>query len=116
MLRKGGSDVSGPLLSCAAGQCAWREAAQIRCVPAVGICYHCSVDDLSPAASAGRLDATQREILLAGPTSFDEADRLPEGLFDYDLSWDGESGEETHLWLETPLGRAVRETSQARSV
>jgi len=72
------------------------------------------MDDLSPAMIAGRLDAAQRDILLAGPTSFDEADLLPEGLFDYELSWDRESGEETHVWIATPLGRAVRETLLAR--
>ena len=70
--------------------------------------------DLSAAVIASRLAANQRDILLACPISFEEADRLPEGLFDYDLSWDRESGEETHLWLETPLVKAVRETLLAQ--
>lgn len=62
----------------------------------------------SPAALAARLNATQRDLVLHGPTSFAEADLLPEGLFEHDLSWDRETGDESHFWVETDFGRAVR--------
>ena len=67
------------------------------------------MSDPAPAAIAACLDATQRDLVLVGPSSFAEADLLPEGLFEYDLSWDRETGEESHFWVVTDLGRAVRD-------
>lgn len=66
--------------------------------------------ELSPDAIAARLVGAQRRIVLSGPISVSEADSLPEGLFDYDLSKNGKTGDETHFWQETDLGRKVRET------
>jgi hypothetical protein len=63
----------------------------------------------SPAAIAASLDDAQRDVVLAGPTSFAEADSIPEDLFDYDLDWNPKTGDETHYWVETELGRKVRE-------
>jgi len=63
----------------------------------------------SPEAIVASLTDLQRTIVVDGPTSFAEADALPEGLFDEDLVWDRETGDETFFWQETELGRGVRE-------
>lgn len=63
----------------------------------------------SPEAIVASLTGKQRSIVVDGPTSFAEADALPEGLFDEDLVWDRETGDETFFWRETELGHAVRE-------
>lgn len=73
------------------------------------IWYPGSMVDHSPEAIAARLDDAQRDVVLSGPASFGEADSLPEGLFEHDLSWDRETGDETHFWVETELGRQVRD-------
>ena len=65
--------------------------------------------DPTAEAIVTRIDAAQRELVLDGPDSFAEADSLPDGLFEHDLSWDRESGEESHFWEATELGQAVRE-------
>lgn len=62
----------------------------------------------TPAAIVVSLTPEQREIVLGGPESFAEADSLPKDLFEYDLSWDRESGDEQHFWTPTVLGRQVR--------
>jgi len=67
----------------------------------------------SAEAIAASLSDAQREIILVGPDSFAEADAIPEDLFDYDLSWDPETGDEEHFWEPTELGRKVRELVQA---
>lgn len=63
----------------------------------------------SPDAIAASLTAVQRQIVLDGPTSFTEADALPEGLFEEDLDWDRATGDEHFRWSETLLGRQVRD-------
>ena len=67
----------------------------------------------SPKAIAESLNGAQREIVRSGPTSFADADAIPEGLFDYDLSWDRDGGDELHVWEPTELGRAVRDLIEA---
>jgi len=54
------------------------------------------------------LTAEQRDIVLYGPESFAQADAIPGNLFDEDLDWDGGTGEETHYWTPTALGREVQ--------
>jgi len=60
--------------------------------------------DPAPEAIVAHLDATQRSLVLQVPTSFAEADLLPEGLFEHELSWDRDTGDESHFWTETDLG------------
>jgi len=62
----------------------------------------------TPKDIAASLTPEQREIVLRGPQSFAEADAIPEDLFEYDLSWDRESGDEEHFWTPTALGHQVR--------
>jgi hypothetical protein len=64
----------------------------------------------NPSAEAilAGLTAAQRDILVAGPANFDEAEALPEGLFAVDEIWDVDSGEEWLVWEPTELGEAVR--------
>lgn len=80
----------------------------------LGLLSSAGMLDTLPATIAAQLDPAQRDIILSGPISFSEADELPEGLFDYDLSRDRGTGEETHLWTETDLGRQVREVLLAQ--
>jgi len=63
----------------------------------------------SPEAIAASLNEAQRNIVLRGPTSFAEADAIPKELFDEDLTWDRETGDETFFGEETELGHQVRE-------
>jgi len=69
---------------------------------------------LDPHEIVAGLNAAQRDIVLSGPTSFAEADALPEGLFEGDLSWDRETGDESYSWVETELGQKVRDILRAR--
>jgi len=64
---------------------------------------------ISPEAIIASLDAAQREIVLNGPNSFSEGDAIPEGLFEEDLVYDRETGEEIYFWTLTELGRGVRD-------
>jgi|GEM_PF-2954593 len=64
---------------------------------------------MSPNAVLADLNEMQRQIVLHGPTSFSEADAVPEGLFEEDLDWDRETGDEHVHWSATELGRAVRD-------
>ncbi len=68
----------------------------------------------SPEAIAASLTAAQRQIVLDGPTSFTEADAIPEYLFEEDLDWDRETGDEHFHWSETVLGRQVRDLLEAQ--
>ena len=68
----------------------------------------------SPDAIAASLTAAQREIVLYGPTSFSEADAIPEDLFEEDLVWDSETGDENYFWTVTELGRGVRNLLEAQ--
>jgi hypothetical protein len=63
---------------------------------------------ISPEAIAASLNAEQREIVLYGPTSFAEADAIPEDLYDEDLTVE-EGGDEVFFWTATELGRNVRD-------
>lgn len=65
--------------------------------------------EISPEAIAAQLDQRQRDIVEGGPESFAEADALPEGLFEMDLTWDRETGDEHFFWEITELGRKVRD-------
>jgi hypothetical protein len=68
----------------------------------------------SPEAIAASLTAAQREIVMDGPTSFSEADAIPEGLFEEDHVWDRETGDESYFWTATDLGRRVRDLIEAQ--
>jgi len=68
----------------------------------------------SPEAIVASLTDVQRQIVSCGPTSFAEADAIPEGLFDEDLDWDRETGEERFHWSVTDLGRRVRDVIEAQ--
>jgi len=68
----------------------------------------------SPEAIAASLTEAQRQIVLDGPTSFAEADAIPEDLFEEDLEWDRETGDEHFHWSETELGRQVRDLLEAQ--
>jgi len=52
--------------------------------------------------------------VLHGPTSFSEADAIPEGLFEEDIDWDRETGDEHFHWSATALGRTVRDLIEAQ--
>jgi hypothetical protein len=69
---------------------------------------------LSPQAIAASLNEEQRDIVLCGPTSFAEADTIPEDLYDEDLTVE-EGGEEIFFWTATELGREVRELIEAQA-
>lgn len=68
----------------------------------------------SPEAILAILSETQREILASGPSSFAEADALPEGLFEEESGWDRETGDEWFVWEATDLGREVRALAERR--
>lgn len=67
------------------------------------------MDPLDPKLLAAKLSQAQRDIMLSGPDSFAEADTLPEGLFEMDVSWDRETGDESVFWEITERGRKVRD-------
>jgi hypothetical protein len=71
------------------------------------VCYGGGMIAISPEAIAASLNAEQREIVLYGPTSFAEADAIPEDLYDEDLTVE-EGGDEVFFWTATELGRNVR--------
>ncbi len=62
----------------------------------------------SPEAIAHSLTPEQRIIVLVGP-NFEEADALPEGLFNFDACWGVENASEISFWTPTELGRLVRD-------
>lgn len=65
------------------------------------------MDSRSPEKIAAGLTPAQRALLMSGPSSFNEADALPQGLFEEDCHWDRETGDEWFTWEATELGRAV---------
>jgi hypothetical protein len=69
---------------------------------------------LSPDAVLASLSEMQRQIVPRGPTSFAEADALPEGLFEEDVDWNPETGDEHFHWSATALGCAVRDLLEAQ--
>ncbi len=66
------------------------------------------MDSQSPETIAAGLTEAQRDILLAGPHSFEEEDMLPDDLFTVGELWDVDSGDERLVWEPTELGEAVR--------
>jgi hypothetical protein len=78
------------------------------------VCYVGWMMPPSPEAITASLTAAQRQIVLDGPISFSEADAIPEDLFEEDLVWDRETGEESYFWTVTELGRAVRNLLEAQ--
>jgi hypothetical protein len=68
----------------------------------------------SPEAIVASLTDAQRDIVRYGPTSFAEADAIPEDLYDEDLVWDRETGDEDYFWTPTELGRQVRDLLEAQ--
>ncbi len=44
---------------------------------------------------------------MTGPENWREADTLPEGLFEYDETYDSETAEESGFWSLTDLGQLV---------
>jgi hypothetical protein len=65
------------------------------------------MSDPSPHEIASSLTPGQREIVILGPKNWDEADALPEGLFDYDETYDPDTAEESCFWSPTDLGKLV---------
>ena len=82
----------------------------------LSVCYVGRMIPTSPEAIAASLTAAQREIVLNGPMSFSEADAIPEDLFEEDLVWDRETGDENYFWRATELGRGVRDLLEAQRV
>lgn len=66
--------------------------------------------DSEPTAQSivDALNDTQRDIVACGPTSFEEADAIPEDLFTCSEIWESDSGDEWLVWEPTELGLAVR--------
>lgn len=62
----------------------------------------------SPDEIVASLSEAQRDIVAFGPTSFDEANAIPEGLFACGEIWESDSGDEWLVWEPTVLGEAVR--------
>jgi hypothetical protein len=57
---------------------------------------------------ANGLTATRREFVRYGRKSFAQVDAIPEDLFDEDLEWNSETGEEIHHWKPTAIGQTVQ--------
>jgi len=57
---------------------------------------------------AAGLTPRQRDIVLSAPENWTEADALPDGLFDYDETYDSETAAESGFWCPTELGHQVR--------
>lgn len=68
----------------------------------------------SSEAIAASLSEAQREIVLYGPSSFAEADAIPEDLYDEDLTVE-EDCDEVFFWTATELGRQVRALLEAQT-
>ena len=62
-----------------------------------------------PHAIVASLSALQRDIVACGPTSFDEANGIPTGLFSCGEIWESDSGDEWLVWEPTELGAMVRD-------
>jgi len=71
--------------------------------------YQMPIMDPTPQEIVARLSVEQQDIILSGPDSFREADAIPEGLFEHDVVYDPEEGDESHIWIATDLGRQVRD-------
>ena len=67
------------------------------------------MENPTPASIVASLSPAQRDIILCGPERFEEADAIPDGLFEMDLIWDRETGDESFFWELTDLGRQVRD-------
>jgi len=67
------------------------------------------MEEPTPASIAASPSQAQRDIILYGPERFEEADAIPEGLFETDVIWDRETGDERIFWEVTDLGRQVRD-------
>lgn len=67
----------------------------------------------TPDEIAAALSEVQRDIVACGPTSFDEAKAIPEGLFTCGEIWESDSGDEWLVWEPTELGEAVRALLQS---
>lgn len=65
------------------------------------------MSDASPHEIASSLTPDQREMVMTSPESWREADTLPEGLFEYDETYDSETAEELGFWSLTDLGKQV---------
>lgn len=63
----------------------------------------------TPQDIVDALTETQRDIVACGPTSFEEADAIPEDLFTCGEIWESDSGAEWLVWEPTELGQAVRD-------
>ena len=63
----------------------------------------------TPRAIVDALSEVQRDIVACGPTSFDEANAIPSGLFSCGEIWESDSGDEWLVWEPTDLGLRVRE-------
>jgi hypothetical protein len=66
-----------------------------------------SISDPSPHEIASSLTPDQREMMMTGAENWREADTLPEGLFEYDETYDSETAEESGFWSLTDLGKQV---------
>ncbi|MBL9071845.1 MAG: hypothetical protein JNM03_17825 [Sphingopyxis sp.] len=69
----------------------------------------------TPQEIADALSDTQRDIVACGPTSFEEAEAIPEDLFTCGEIWESDSGDEWLVWEPTELGLAVRELLAGRA-
>ena len=66
-----------------------------------------SMSDPLPHEIASSLTPNQREMMMTGSDNWREADTLPEGLFEYDETYDSETAEELGFWSLTDLGKQV---------
>lgn len=71
------------------------------------------MDEPSAEEIAARLTPEQGVIVLGTPESWREADALPDGLFDFDETYDPETAAETRFWVPTELGKQVQEIARA---
>ncbi len=81
-----------------------------------GVQSRLSVEHMTAPIALGivaRPSARQRDIIAARPGRFSDADAIPDDLFDRDFRGDGDSGDETHIWILTDLGRDVRDLIEA---
>ena len=65
------------------------------------------MDDPSAEEIAAGLTPRQRLIVLAVPGSWEDADALPDGLFDYDETYNSDKAAEAGFWSPTDLGKQV---------
>ncbi|MDB5577731.1 MAG: hypothetical protein JWR80_2907 [Bradyrhizobium sp.] len=65
------------------------------------------MDAPSAKEIAAHLTPRQRLIVLATPQSWNEADALPDGLFEYDETYHSGTAQESGFWSPTDLGKQV---------